>query len=107
MLMRILEDGVYLGEISSSEEYLEDIADFFNQDENLFCKFDYKTLVIEDSMCIPIVNLTIRNHTLYILPSVEDNFFSCFVKIISYVSQPKKKNTNAKKQIDENEFEWI
>jgi len=107
MIVRILEDGIYLGEISSSKEYLDDIANFFNQDGNLYCKFDYKTLVIEDSMCNPILNLVIRSNTLYILPSIEDNFFSCFVKIISYVSTPKRKKKNVKKEIDEKEFEWI
>jgi len=107
MIMRILDDGIYLGQISSSSEYLEDIADFFNQDPNLFCKFDYKTLIVEDAMCMPVLNLMIRNNTLYILPAAQDNFFTCFMKLVSYISQPKKKKKNAKKEIDENEFEWI
>ena len=67
---------------SSSSEYLEDIADFFNQDPNLFCKFDYKTLIVEDAMCMPVLNLMIRNNTLYILPAAQDNFFTCFMKFL-------------------------
>ena len=66
MLIKILEDGIYLGEIPSSKEYLENVSDYFNQDANLFCRFDYKTLVVEDAMCNPILTLSVRNNTLYI-----------------------------------------
>ena len=109
MIRRILDDGIYLGEIGSSKEYLEGIANYFNQSESILCKFDYKTLIIEDSMCDPILNLVVRNNTLYILPSVENNFFSCFIKILGYVSDQHKieKRESKEKKVDENEFKWI
>ena len=107
MIKRILEDGIYLGNIKSSEEYLDNMVNTFNRDYDLFCRFDHKAVTIEDSMCNPIVNLMIRNNTLYVIPSVEDNFFSCFMKIIEHVSKEHQRKKDEKKEIDENAFEWI
>ena len=107
MIIRVLEDGIYLGEISSSEEYLNGIVEMFNSHSDVFCRYEHKMIIIEDPMCNPIMSLAIRNNTLYLIPAGEDNFFSCFVKIIEHVSNVHKRKKEKKKQIDENAFEWI
>jgi len=53
------------------------------------------------------MSLSIRNNTLYIIPAGEDNFFSCFVKIIEHISDVHKRKKEEKKKIDENAFDWI
>jgi len=102
-----MENGIYLGDIDSPEKYMSDIVDMFNSESEVFCRYEHKTVIIEDSMCNPIMNLAINANTLYIIPAGEDNFFSCFTKVIKYVSTIHKKKKTKKIEIDENAFEWI
>jgi len=107
MIIRVMENGIYLGSIDSPEEYLEGIVDMFNEETQIFCRHEYKTIIVEDSACNPIMNLAISNDTLYVIPAGEDNFFSCFMKVIKHVSDAHKKKKAKKKEIDENAFEWV
>ena len=93
-----MDHGIYLGEISSPEEYLSNIVDIFSSRSDVFCRYENKVAIIEDSVCIPIMSLSIRNNTLYIIPAGEDNFFSCFVKIIEHISDVHKRKKEEKKQ---------
>lgn len=107
MIIRVMENGIYLGKIDSPEDYMSDIIDMFNSETQVFCRYEHKTVIVEDSMCNPIMNLAISNDTLYVIPAGEDNFFSCFTKVIKYVSDTHKKNKTKKVEVDENEFEWV
>ena len=102
-----MENGIYLGEISSSEEYLNDVVEVFGSRSDVFCRFEHKTVIVEDSMCNPIMSLAISNNTLYIIPAGEDNFFSCFVKVIEHVSNVHKRKKEQKKKIDDDAFDWV
>ena len=102
-----MENGIYLGEIESSDKYMDEIVATFANEIDLYCKYEHKTVLIEDSMCNPIMNLAISKDTLFIVPAGEDNFFSCFMKVIKHVSSVHKRNKNKKKKIEENNFEWI
>ena len=107
MITRVMEHGIYLGDIKDTEKYLEDLVDTFATEKDLFCRIEHKTVIIEDSMCIPIMNLAINNNTLFVVPAGEDNFFSCFMKVIRHVSKVHRQNKTKKKNIEENSFEWI
>ena len=108
MIIRIFNHGIYLGELESPEEYMEDLINIFANDTELFCRIENKTVVIEDSMCIPIMNLAINNNTLFVVPAGEDNFFSCFMKVIRHVSNVHKKKKETKNEkINEESFEWV
>ena len=107
MIVRVMEHGIYLGEISSSEEYLDSIVGMFNSRSDVFCRYENKNLIIEDSMCNPILSLAISRDTLYVIPAGEDNFFSCFVKIIEHVSNVHKRKKEQKKKIADDAFDWI
>ncbi len=107
MIIRIFDNGIYLGELESPEEYMEGLIDIFANEKDLYCRIEHKTVVIEDSMCVPIMNLAISNNTLFVVPAGEDNFFSCFMKVIRHVSKVHRQNKTKKKNIEENSFEWI
>ena len=107
MIIRAMDHGIYLGNVDSSEDYLNDIVEMFAKETDLFCRYESKTVVIEDSMCNPIMNLAISKDTLFIVPAGEDNFFSCFMKVIKHVSNVHKEKKNKKKEVDESDFEWI
>ncbi len=108
MIIRAVEHGIYLGEIDSPEKYMDDLVNSFVNESTLFCKYDNNIVIIEDSMCNPILNLAINKSTLFIVPAGEDNFFSCFMKVIRHVSDVHKKNKKAKNEkINEESFEWI
>ena len=109
MIKRILEDGIYLGEIESSEKYLLDVCAFFNLRNDLFAHFDHKALLIDDAAGGRVMTLSVRNNTLYITPAMEDTFFFCFKNLLEFAcakANPKKKK-EVKKTIDDSEFEWI
>ena len=107
MIIRLLEHGIYLGELESPDQYLQDIVDTFAKETSLFCKYENNIVIIEDSMCNPIMNLAMNKDTLFVVPASEDNFFSCFMKVIKHVSDVHRKNKNKKKEVDENAFEWV
>ena len=107
MIARVIEHGIYLGDIPDTEKYLEDLVDTFANDTRLFCRYENKIVIIEDSTCNPIMNLAVNKDTLFVVPAGEDNFFSCFLKVIRYVSDVHRKNKKKNKKIEENNFEWI
>ena len=107
MIIRVMENGIYLGEVKSPEEYLNNIVDMLCEDSNLFCRFEHKTVTVEDSMCNPIMNLAINRDTLFVVPAGEVNFFSCFMKVIKHVSEFHKREKTKKVEIDDKAFEWI
>ena len=102
-----MENGIYLGDIEDTEKYLQDLVDTFTPESHLFCRYENQVVIIEDSMCNPIMNLAVNKDTLFVVPAGEDNFFSCFLKVIRYVSNVHRKNKNKKKEINEETFEWI
>tara|TARA_B100000989_G_C19518836_1_gene463071 strand:- start:216 stop:566 length:351 start_codon:yes stop_codon:yes gene_type:complete len=107
MLARVVEHGIHLGDIDDTEKYLENLVDTFATETHLFCRYENKVVIVEDSMCNPIMNLAVNKDTLFVVPAGEDNFFSCFLKVIKYVSDVHRKKKNKKKEIDEETFEWI
>ena len=107
MIMRVMEHGIYLGDIENTEKYLADLVDTFAKETHLFCRYENKVVIIEDSTCNPIMNLAVNKDTLFVVPAGEDNFFSCFLKVIRYVSDVHRKNKNKKKKIIEETFEWV
>ena len=102
-----MNHGIFLGDIEDPEKYLKDLVDIFAHDTHLFCRYDNEIVIVEDSMCNPIMNLAINKDTLFVVPAGEDNFFSCFMKVIKHVSDVHRKNKKKKKKIDEETFEWI
>lgn len=106
MIIRIVENGIHLEDVKDSDKYLKDLVDSFAHESYLFCRYENKTVIIEDSMCNPIMNLAINKDTLFVVPAGEDNFFSCFMKVIKHVSNVHKKK-KAEAKIEEQSFEWI
>ena len=98
MIVRVMEHGIYLGEISSSEEYLDSIVGMFNSRSDVFCRYENKNLIIEDSMCNPILSLAISRDTLYVIPAGEDNFFLALLKSSSMYQMYTKEKKEQKKK---------
>ena len=46
MIIRVMENGIYLGEISSSEEYLNDVVEMFSSRSDVFCRFEHKCCLL-------------------------------------------------------------
>ena len=79
---KILKNGIFLGALTRPDEYLNDLAEYFN--ESGFCSavFDGDELVIEGRDWVPILSLRIEQNTLIIVPLEEPRFFQSFMDII-------------------------
>jgi len=106
MIKTSIDNGIHLGyKIKNKEQYLLNLCNFFNLKKYVRAYYEGNVIVIEDELFRPIVSIKVSDDTLYLLPLGEDNFFSCYLDVLKFVSSPRPQKVEQK--IDENEFEWI
>jgi hypothetical protein len=121
-IKKILRSGIYLGAMTDSENYLLDLCSFFNERNIVNAIYNGDEVILETKDWRPILSLEIHDNTLVIIPLEEANFFQCFIDTIEFVTKVPKKaykkkeektpkkakeDEKTKKEINENEFEWI
>lgn len=106
MIKKSIDNGIRLNnKIECKDQYLLSLCNFFNLKKFVRAYYEGNVIVIEDELFRPIVSIKVSDDTLYLLPLGEDNFFSCYVDILKFVSAPRPQKVE--KKIDDNEFEWV